>query len=253
MSGFADLAGGFEPAALVGLLAASFLGSFITVAMGIGGGMLLLAIMASLLPPVALIPVHGAIQLGSNLLRAALLFRHIHWTPFAGFALGTVAGVATGGAVAINLSSGIVQIGVGAFVLWSVLLRPPRWLSSTAVITGTISSFLTMFFGATGVFVANFVKSLSLERRRHVATHAAFMTLQHLLKIGMFGLLGFGFAPWLVFILMTIGCGFLGTLAGRQVLNRMTDPGFGRALNIVLVLIALRLIWSGWRSLPSPF
>ena len=52
------------------LCLASFLGSFITVAFGIGGGALLLALMASMLPPIALIPIHGIIQLGTNATRA---------------------------------------------------------------------------------------------------------------------------------------------------------------------------------------
>ena len=49
------------------LLGASFLGSFITVAFGIGGGGFFLAVLAALVPPAALIPVHGVVQFGSNL------------------------------------------------------------------------------------------------------------------------------------------------------------------------------------------
>ena len=54
--------------ALVGvaLMGISFLGSFITAAFGIGGGVVVLAVLATLLPPAALIPVHGVVQFGSN-------------------------------------------------------------------------------------------------------------------------------------------------------------------------------------------
>lgn len=48
------------------LLVTSFLTSLISGALGIGGGALLLTVLATLLPPAALIPVHGVIQLGSN-------------------------------------------------------------------------------------------------------------------------------------------------------------------------------------------
>jgi hypothetical protein len=44
------------------LIVASFATSFITAAFGIGGGGVLLAILASLVPPAALIPVHGLVQ-----------------------------------------------------------------------------------------------------------------------------------------------------------------------------------------------
>ncbi|MFZ5964282.1 sulfite exporter TauE/SafE family protein [Thalassococcus sp. BH17M4-6] len=237
--------GGFDPLVTVGLLLASFVASFITVAFGIGGGALLLAIMASLMPPAALIPVHGMVQLGSNLFRALLLGLYVHWPPVLAFAVGTAVGVGLGGMVVINLPPAVVQIGVGVFVIWSVLLRPPAWLSAQPLLTGTISSFLTMFFGATGVFVANFTKSLRLPRQEHVATHGTLMTLQHLLKVVAFGLLGFAFGPWLGFILAMIVAGFLGTVTGRLLLTRMSDHGFKRALDVILILVSLRLIWTG--------
>ena len=235
-------------AAGLGLLAASFFGSFITVALGIGGGALLLAIMAALMPPTALIPVHGVVQLGSNVFRTYLLRSHVHWVPVGAFAIGSAIGVAVGGAIAVELPGGVVLIGVGLFVIFSVLARPPAWLGNHGWLTGAISSFLTMFFGATGTFVAAFTKSLHLDRHAHVATHATLMTLQHGLKIFAFGILGFAFAPWLAFMALMITAGFVGTVAGRHVLFRMTDHEFKRALDVVLVLISLRLIWQGVAS-----
>ena len=55
------------------LIAASLVTSFITAAFGIGGGVVLLAFLALVLPPVALIPVHGVVQLGSNGGRVAIM------------------------------------------------------------------------------------------------------------------------------------------------------------------------------------
>lgn len=243
------ISAGLDPAVAMGLIAASFVASFITVSMGIGGGVLLLAVMASLLPAAALIPVHGVIQIGSNFIRAGVLARHIHWPPVAIFALGSLIGVIVGGALVVDLPSSVIQIGVGIFVIWSVLARPPKWLSDFPLITGGISSFLTMFFGATGVFVANFTKSLKLERRSHVATHAVFMSLQHALKVVVFGVLGFAFAPWIGFVIAMILGGFLGTMVGRLVLIRMGDVMFKRALNVVLMLISVQLIWAGIQAL----
>ncbi len=231
-----------DPAVAIGLLAASFAGSLITVSMGVGGGVLLLSVMASLLPPVALIPVHGVIQFGSNITRAGMLTPHVHWRPVALFALGSVIGVALGGMVAIDLPAPIIQIGIGVFVIWSVLSKPPAWLARNPLITGGFASFLTMFFGATGGFVANFTKSLELKRQSYVATHAVLMTLQHALKIVAFGFLGFSFAPWLPFIGAMILSGFVGTLIGKSILIRMDEKTFKRALDVILILISLRLI-----------
>lgn len=236
---------GLSQAAFLGLTFASFLGSFITAALGIGGGALLLAIMATLLPPTALIPVHGVVQLGSNAGRAAMLLRYLHRPALPGFVLGSLIGCALGGVVAVDLPPQAVQIGVGVFIIWSVLSRPPRWLSEMPWLTGGISSFLTMFFGATGIFVANYTKSFQLPRHDHVATHATLMTVQHGLKVVIFGLLGFAFGAWAGVILALIGAGLVGTYAGKLVLNRMTDRNFKTALDVILILISLRLIWAG--------
>lgn len=227
------------------LLAASFAGSFITVAFGIGGGAALLAVMATLMPPAALIPVHGVVQTGSNLGRALTTFTHAYWPAVPAFLGGSLVGAAAGGAIAVNIPPAFVQIGVGLFIIWSVLAKAPRAIRDWPFAIGAISSFLTMFFGATGVFVATFTKSHGLGRHAHVATHAVLMTIQHAVKTVVFGLLGFAFAPWFGFAAAMIATGFFGTLVGRLVLNRMHDLHFRRALDIVLLLIAARLVYGG--------
>ena len=56
-----------------GLVALSFFASMLTAAIGIGGGLLMLTVMVSFLPPFVVLPVHGVIQLGSNGGRMALV------------------------------------------------------------------------------------------------------------------------------------------------------------------------------------
>lgn len=227
-----------------GLMATSFIASLITAALGIGGGALLLAVMASLVPAAALIPVHGAVQLASNAGRMGSLIGHVHWPALKGFTLGSALGAGLGGLVVVELPAWVIQISVGVFVIWSVVARPPAWLSRFPILTGGISSFLTMFFGATGLFVAGYTKAQGLPRHGHVATHAALMTVQHCLKVVVFGILGFAFGAWLWVVVALSAAGLAGTLTGKIVLGRMSDGGFRRALDVLLVLIALRLIWS---------
>ncbi len=236
---------GLEQGAALFLLATSFLASFITAAFGIGGGALLLAFMATLVPTAALIPVHGVIQLGSNAGRVLVLLRSVHWPALGGFTLGSILGSVIGGMIVVELPANVVQIGIGLFVIWTVFATAPRWLRGWPVVTGAISSFLTMFFGATGLFVASYTMSFELPRHGHVATHAALMTLQHCLKVVVFGVLGFAFAGWWPFIAGMIAAGFLGTIAGRVSLNWIDDALFRKALNALLVLISIRLILSG--------
>ena len=110
--------------------------------------------------------------------------------------------------------------------MWSVFAKAPKWLTRWPVITGFIAATLTMFFGATGLFVSAYTKSLPVSRHSYVATHGALMTLQHLLKTLAFGLLGFAFGPWIWLIAALMLAGLAGTWAGRLVLNRLPEARF---------------------------
>src|SRR5215217_2076359 len=68
-----------SPLVFFGLPAASFLTAFLGVSTGAAGGLLLLAIMATVLPPAMLIPLHTVVQLGSNVSRAFILV--VTWMP----------------------------------------------------------------------------------------------------------------------------------------------------------------------------
>ncbi|MFK7746682.1 MAG: hypothetical protein AB8B47_16620 [Roseobacter sp.] len=145
------------------LAALSFVASFITVAFGIGGGVVILAFMAVLLPAAAIIPVHGLVQLGSNAGRVSIMLKHVQTAVLPAFVIGALIGVALGGSLVVQLPAGAIQLGVGAFIFWSVFFKPLGFMRNSAGITGVLSSFLTMFFGGTGPFVATFVKAQELH------------------------------------------------------------------------------------------
>lgn len=65
--------------ALLVVIAASGATSMITAIFGLGGGLILLAVLATILPPAVLIPVHGLVQLGSNAGRTLAMWRHVMW------------------------------------------------------------------------------------------------------------------------------------------------------------------------------
>ena len=227
------------------MIAVSFATSFITAAFGIGGGMILVAVLAVLLPPEALIPVHGMVQLGSNAGRAAILVRHMERSMLLPFAVGSAAGASLGGLLSVQIPPWLIQLAIGCFVLWAIFGRAPAIGRRHVVAAGAFSSFLTMFFGATGNFVAAMVRTKNLAPVDHVATHATLMTIQHFLKVFAFGLLGFAFGPYLPLIVLMIASGFLGTMIGKQVLVRMGEGYFRPVLNAILFLLASRLIWAG--------
>jgi uncharacterized membrane protein YfcA len=231
------------------LVAVSFVASFITAAFGIGGGLVMLASLASLLPAPAIIPVHGLVQLGSNGGRAAMLWKYFPAGLLLPFSIGAAIGVAIGGSVVVALSPGAIKLGLGLFILWTLFFKPPAILRRSVWLVGVVSSFLTMFFGGTGPFVASYLRTRDFERRSYVAAQGVLMTVQHGLKTLTFGILGFAFSHWAGFTALLIAAGLAGTYTGRAVLHRLDDRVFHRVLNVLLGLLALRLIWDGATTL----
>lgn len=223
----------------------SFVGGFFTAAMGIGGGVMLIAVMATLMPAAAVIPVHGVVQIGSNAARAVLQRAHIDWKTSLYFFLGSIIGVAIGGSIVVTLPTDILKGGLALFILYTVWGPKLKFVSDgylSVSLIGLIASFLTMFFGATGVFIAGLMNQRGYTPRQFVGTHSVCMGLQHVLKIVVFGLLGFAFADWLGVIAMMLIGGVTGTFLGSLLLNRLPAAMFKKGLKVILTLLALNLL-----------
>jgi len=227
------------------LVVASLATSFITAAFGIGGGVVLIALLAMLLPPTALIPVHGVVQLGSNGGRVAIMIKDVFWEPILPFMIGAIIGAGLGGAIVVQLPPWLVQLALGVFIIWVVFVKLPPIQKRYILLGGIISSFVTMFFGATGNFIAAMVKSMDLNPLPHVATHSVMMTFQHFIKVLIFGFMGFEFGPYMPLISAMLLSGFIGTIIGKQFLLKSGAQYFKPVLNTVLFLAAARLIWAG--------
>ena len=104
-----------------------------------------------------------------------------------------------------------------------------------------------MFFGATGAFIAAMVKTMKLEPLPHIATHSALMTIQHIIKVIVFGLIGFSFGEYLYLIIIMILSGFLGTYIGKKVLISFGKKYFKVVLNTILTIISINLIINSLR------
>jgi uncharacterized membrane protein YfcA len=231
------------------LVAASLVTSFISAAFGIGGGFTLIALLALLLPPAALIPVHGIVQFGSNAGRVGIMLKDVVWRPVLPFVIGTVIGAGLGAMVVVQLPSWAVQLALGIFIIWAVFAKLPPIQQRHILLGGVVSSFLTMFFGATGNFIAAMVKSMNLEPVPHVATHSLMMTFQHFVKVLIFGQIGFQFGPYMILIIGMLISGFIGTVIGSRFLTKAGGRYFKPVLNTILFLAATRLIWAGVEGL----
>jgi len=133
-------------------------------------------------------------------------------------------------------------------VVWLPKIKASHIPNRGFALVGIVGSFCTMFVGATGPFVASFITPDRMQRHVVVATHGACMTVQHALKVAAFGFLGFAFLPWAPLLAAMIGAGFLGTMLGRRMLDRLPHQVFARAFKAILTVLALRLLYAAAAS-----
>lgn len=240
---------GIGAAAGLLLVVASFFTSALTAAFGLGGGIAMLALLGLFVPVAALIPVHGAVQLGSNTGRAWHQRAHVRWDIFGPFLVGSLLGAAAGATVVVQLPDAILKVVLGLFIIAVTWTRIPgfdRLGRAGLAIGSAVTALITMFVGATGPLLsAFFAQIMPDDRKALVATHAAGMTAQHFLKVVVFGLAGFAFAQWLPLVAVMIASGYLGTVYGTAWLERLPEEAFRRWFRIGITLLAADMIRRG--------
>lgn len=234
------------------LVAVACFTSFITAVFGAGGGVMMLGAMAQVLPPQVIIPLHGVVQLGSNCGRAIMSWRYIDWRLISRFLPGAFVGILFGSLLLVSLTPATIYLTVALFILylcWGPKL--PKLVLGTlgTSIAAAVTSFLTLFVGASGPLVAAFIKQVHVCKFTTIATFAVAMTSQHLLKISVFYQIGFPLLDWLPLLMCMILSGAIGTFVGLRVLKYMSDKSFHRTFNLILTALAFRMIWQAWQAL----
>lgn len=227
--------------ALIGL---SFFTSLITATFSLGGGILMLATMALVFPPAVVIPLHGAVQFGSNSGRAVIQRKYIRWDLIVWVSLGVLVGAMVGGQFSRFVPAEALTVVIALFVLVTAWLPQPKIIGRSPAVQfagGAVISALSMVVGATGPLIALFLKGLP-DRLQLVATHAMLMTIQNGIKIAVFIALGFGFAPYLPLLVAMVVAGVGGTAVGSRLLVHVPEKAFRWGFKILLTLIALDLL-----------
>jgi uncharacterized membrane protein YfcA len=240
---------GLDPLIGIVLIVASAFTSALTAAFGVGGGIAMLTLMGLFVPVAALIPVHGAVQLGSNSGRAWHQRANVRMDVAAPFIVGSIVGAVIGAFVVIQLPDAWLKLVLGAFVIaitWTKVPGLDKLTRTGLAIGSVIVALIGMLVGATGPLVSVlFAQFFANDRKALVATHAAGMVAQHGLKIIVFGLAGFAFGDWLPLIGAMIVSGYLGTVYGTKLLERMPEESFRKWFKIAITVLALDLLRRG--------
>ncbi|MCA3244425.1 MAG: TSUP family transporter [Alphaproteobacteria bacterium] len=227
------------------LIPTTFFTGVLTAVTGAGGGVLLLGLMGLALPPTAVVPVHGAVMLWQNASRLTMLYRLVDWRFVGLVALGSVVGAVLAGPVAVHLNETAMQVVLGLGLLYLVWAPKPQgevlpWIPARLKTVGLalVTSMVTMIIGAAGVLFAAIRRRSGRAKEAVLADQSAIMLLQHGLKVGVFGLFGFAFGPYLPLLAAMALAGLVGTWVGVNVLRKISNAWFDHAFRLVVSIVA---------------
>ena len=217
--------------------------SLLTAVAGLGGGMLLLALMAQLFPPLLLIPLHGIAQFFSNASRGVIHRAHLEWSYLRPFVLGSIVGAIAFIPLVVFVNPILGALAVGLFIL--LVTWFPKWLNVSALpffASGALTSGLGVLFGATGPLAMSAHPKEHWSKDQIVGNHGAAMAFQHGIKVIVYLVAGTQLISYLPHIVVLFFGAWLGTLIGTKILKRFSDERFKILLKWVLTLLAVRLI-----------
>lgn len=229
------------------LVVAAFFTSMVAAVGGIGGGVILIALMPGLLPPAAIIPVHGLVQISSNVSRAVLGIRDVAWPLALQYLLGAVMGALIGSRFISDFHWEWMPLFLGGFILvttWMPPISRAPDVPARFALLGAAQTALSLFVGISGPMNMPFLLRENLGRDRTVVTHAVQMTGTHVFKVAAFGLAGFAFGPYLALVAGMIVAAMLGSYAGTKVRGFVSEALFRKGLKVLITLLAVRMmVW----------
>ena len=223
----------------------SFLTSTVAGVVGIGGGMMLIAILPSFLPTNALIPVHGLTQVSSNLSRAYFGRKDIEYSVVPKFLLGSFLGIAFFAGILSLISLEYVPLFIGIYILlsiWSEKFNEKIKKYENYYIAGFFQTGLSMVVGATGPLTMTLLLKDFKDKDIVVSTGALLMSITHFLKVLVFIYFGFLFFDYIFIIISMILGAVLGSYVGTKARNLIDGKKFTIILKVLLTVLAINLI-----------
>ena len=231
--------------------------------MGMAGGVLLMAVLVTLLPVASAMILHGAVQAASNGARFLFLREHVMWGILPAYAVGALVAVLLFVSVALVPDPALVLILVGSFPWLARLVPTLRGLDVrrpvTGVACGATVTAAQLLAGASGPLLDAFYLRTEVDRRCIVATKALTQAAGHVLKIGYYAWVSdavldevslAGVPIWL------IGAGIVlavvGARIGTRLLEKFDDRQFRRVTGWVILGLGALCIVKGVRDLLLP-
>ena len=243
------------------LIISAFITSSISSVLGMGGGIILLGIMAILIPEgYMVIALHGIIQLASNITRTFVFKDYLKKRLIKQFLIGSIIGACISGLIIISLiqifevqSANEIKVEflkplIGIFIIWYLFLKKKSKKIKkykSFILVGGISGLSSIFIGATGPLIAPFFLNKNLIKENIIANKAACQTITHLTKIPLFiYFFKVNYTNEYKILIPLILSVYLGTYFGKKILSFIPEQLFTRLFKTALFIIAMRLILS---------
>ena len=240
------------------LIIAAFITSAISSVLGMGGGIILLGIMAIIIPEgYMVIALHGMIQLFSNSTRTYIFREHVKTKLIKQFFIGALIGVAISILIIMILISlfkitsasemkvDILKPFIGIFIIWYLFLKPPKKERNinSFIPVGFIAGISSIFVGAVGPLIAPFFLNKNLNKENIIANKAAAQMITHISKIPIFiYFFNVNYFNEYKILLPLIGAVYVGTNLGKKILSFIPEALFKKLFKVTLLLIALKLV-----------
>lgn len=226
---------------ILGLI--SFSTSTIAGIVGLGGGFLLLAVLPSFLPLTAIIPIHGLVQLVSNVSRAYFGYQHIQYHVIPKFLIGSFIGVSLFSFLLYIISLKYIPIFIGIYILlslWSKKFNEKIKNHENYYIIGFLQTGLSVIVGTTGPLTITLLLKDFQDKNKVITTAAVLMSITHILKIIVYFYFGFFFTDYLYIILAMITGSIIGSYFGTKIRGKIDGKRLVFVLKIFLTIIAIK-------------
>ena len=240
------------------LIIAAFITSSISAILGMGGGIILLGIMALIIPEgYMVIALHGMIQLFSNTTRTYIFREYLKKELITEFLKGVLLGLSLSTLLIIFLiqlfdveSANQIKVEIlkpliGIFIIWFLFFKKTTQTikNKSFILVGGISGLATTFIGATGPLIAPFFLNNKLSKNNIIANKAACQMITHFGKIPLFiYFFNVNYINEYQILLPLILAVFLGTNFGKILLQFIPENIFRILFKTALTIIAIRLI-----------
>lgn len=236
-----------DPLAWV-IILGSFLSTAVSSAFGIGGGFVMIAILSSILPISAMVPVHSVMMVGLSLSRTWYFRKDIQWPIVIPFTMGALIGALAGTSFYVDLPEVFIAAAVALLMLlavWTPEIKFKKEIPHPFFLIGLIHSFLSALFSFGGLFQPVMVRT-RLNKLQITATLAAGLMCMNAFKISGYITFGFDFRPYYVVMALAIVVAFPAAKMGKALLHKISEKQFRTVFKVIMTVFAIRLFYRAW-------